>query len=114
MNANVVLCKCPHSKGIFGIRIEQQETDWVRTWAFKINEAKAKKEGFEKTKTTGSMTPTPEYPGCPYCGSMNLAQCSCGKLFCWSSESTKAVCPWCGQTAEYQTVKTIDVEGRGL
>jgi hypothetical protein len=114
VNAKVVLCKCPKSKGLFGIRVEERENDWVRTWAFKIDENKAKRERFEETKITGSMTPTPEYPGCPYCGSVSVARCSCGKLFCWSIETKTAVCPWCEQKGEYQTAEKIEFEGNGI
>lgn len=114
MNANVVLCKCPRSKNLFGMRIEERDNDWLRTWAFKITESKARHEGYEKTKSTGSMQPTPEYPGCPHCGALDIAQCSCGKLFCWYGETNTAVCPWCGQSGEYHTVKTIEFEGSGL
>ncbi|MFP3088975.1 hypothetical protein LQZ21_01465 [Treponema sp. TIM-1] len=114
INANVVLCKCPSSKGVFGIRIEEREHDWVRTWAFKINESKAKREGFDKVKITSSMIAASEYPGCPYCGTMNIALCSCGKLFCWSGESGQLTCPWCGQRDDYHTVDTIEFEGKGL
>jgi transcription elongation factor Elf1 len=96
------------------MRIEERNNDWVRTWAFKISEQKAKHEGYESTKKTGSMKPTNEYPGCPYCGSMDIAQCSCDRLFCWHSETSLAVCPWCGQKDEYHTVKSIEVEGNGL
>jgi len=69
MNASVVLSKCPRSNALYGMRIEERYNDWVRTWAFKISEQKAKHEGYEKTKKSGSLSPTPEYPGCPYCGS---------------------------------------------
>jgi len=114
MKASVTLAKCPRSKDLYGMRIEECENDWVRTWAFKISEQKAKHEGYESTKKSGSMNPTSEYPGCPYCGTMGIAQCSCGKLFCWCSETSTAICPWCGQKGEYYIVKTIEVEGKGL
>ena len=114
MKASVTLAKCPRSKDLYGMRIEERENDWVRTWAFKISEQKAKHEGYESEKKSGSMQPTPEYPGCPYCGAMGIAQCSCGKLFCWRSETGTAVCPWCGQKEEYHAVKSIEVEGKGL
>jgi hypothetical protein len=116
INARVVLCKCPSTRNIFGIRIEEKENDWVRTWAFKISESKALHEGYEKTKSSGTLLPTPEYPGCPYCGAMVTAQCSCGKLFCWNNESDTgtAVCPWCGRKDEYSPSETIEFEGGGL
>jgi hypothetical protein len=96
------------------MRIEERNNDWVRTWAFKISENKAMNEGYESVKGSGSMQKTPEYPGCPYCGSFSIAQCSCGKLFCWSSRSNAVSCPWCGQVGEYQAVKTIEFEGNKI
>ena len=48
--------------------IEKRENDWVRTWAFKIKEETAQKEGFDKTNFSGSFYTDEEYPGCPYCG----------------------------------------------
>jgi hypothetical protein len=121
LNAKVILCKCPRKHGsegsdakTFGIRIEEQRGDWVRTWAFKIDEDKAKREGFDKTPATGTLNLTPEYPGCPYCGTNNLAQCSCGKLFCWSGESNLITCPWCGRKGEYKTVEKLSVKGGGF
>jgi hypothetical protein len=109
-----VLGKCQKTKDVFGMRIEERQKDWVRTWAFKIDEKKAKREGFDKEKTSGSMNPTSEYPGCPYCGTSSIAQCSCGKIFCWRDETKQATCPWCGLTGEYNTVHTLTVEGEGL
>jgi hypothetical protein len=117
MKANVVLCKCPSSKGVFGIRMEERENDWVRTWAFKIDESKAKREGFDKTKMVGTMRPTPEYPGCPDCGAMSFAPCSCGKNFCapdWKGESLEMTCPWCGRTAMYHPAEKTEVNGGGI
>jgi len=114
MKASVTLAKCPSSKDLYGMQIEERENYYVRTWAFKISGQKAKHEGYEKTKKSGSMKPILEYPGCPYCGAMYIAQCSCCNLFCWRNETSTAVCPWCGQKGEYYTVKSIEVEGKGL
>lgn len=114
INANVALCKCPSSKGVFGIRIEERGNDWVCTWAFKINESKAEREGFDKTKMIGTMQPTPEYPGCPYCGAKSFAPCSCGKIFCaydWSGKPMEMTCPWCGRTAMYYPAEKTEVTG---
>jgi hypothetical protein len=117
INTNVALCKCPSSKKVYGIRIEQRGNDWVRTWAFKIDEKKAKREGFNDTKVSGSLAPTPEYPGCPYCGSMSFAPCSCGKAFCapaWEGKPMEMTCPWCGGTAMYYPAETTEIRGNGL
>ena len=46
--ASVILAKCAQDK-LYGIRIEKRDNDWVRTWAFKLKEETAEKEGFDKT-----------------------------------------------------------------
>lgn len=118
INANVALCKCPSSKGIYGVRFEERGNDWVRTWAFKIDEKKAKREGFDRTTMSGSMDATPEYPGCPYCGSMDIALCECEKIFCmpsvWKGWFKKLTCPWCEESNLYYRAKSIDIQGNSL
>jgi hypothetical protein len=122
VHAKVVLCRCSERRSndnLYGIRIEEQGGDWVRTWAFKIDEGKAKREGFDTERTTGSLRPTLEYPGCPYCGTMLLSQCDCGKLFCQHGERTPdghiiQTCPWCGQTGDYVIVEKVNVQGGGM
>ena len=64
--ASVILAKCAQDK-LYGIRIEKRDNDWVRTWAFKLKEETAEKEGFDKINFTGSFYTDEEYPGCPYC-----------------------------------------------
>ena len=49
--------------------------DWYRTWAFKINEKLAKREGYEMQSISGSLTETANFPGCLYweaIGSINV------------------------------------------
>ena len=70
--ASVILAKCASDK-LYGIRIEKRDNDWVRTWAFKIKEEMAEKEGFDKVNFTGSFYTDEEYPGCPYCGAKNVS-----------------------------------------
>jgi hypothetical protein len=41
LNAKVIMAKYSSTNKAFGIWIEQRGRDWVRTWAFPINEAKA-------------------------------------------------------------------------
>ena len=53
--ASVILAKCNQGKKLYGIRIEKREDDWVRTWAFKLQEDMAEKEGFDKTSFSGSF-----------------------------------------------------------
>jgi hypothetical protein len=116
--AKVVLCKCPSSKKVYGLRIERRGSDWVRTWAFPIDEAKAKREGFDAELTRGTLAPVDGYPGCPYCGTYSLAVCGCQKLFCNTEAlhktSQRLTCPWCGETDEFNLTDIVQVEGGGL
>ena len=93
--ASVILAKCAQDK-LYGIRIEKRDNDWVRTWAFKLKEETAEKEGFDKINFTGSFYTDEEYPGCPYCGAKKCFVCgNCGKVSCYDG-SDKVVCNWCG------------------
>lgn len=124
VEAKIILAKCPHAlsktDNLFGMRIQKYGSDWKRTWAFKIDAERAHHEGYDKENTNGTFNPTNEYPGCPYCHSMSLAQCSCGKSFCFNSEEKstngimKLTCPWCGHIGEYHSVETLDLQGGGF
>lgn len=105
MKANVILMKCPESNKIYGVRIEEYEGDWYRTWAFPLDGKRAEKEGYDKVKITGNLYPADEYPGCPYCKSVKFIKCtSCGKLSCWN-EKESICCPWCGMKGKIVTIK---------
>ena len=130
MTANVMLARCTEHKKLFGIRIEKREGDWVRTWAFPIDEARAKNEGFDKTEISGSLKPAAEYPGCPYCKNIFLLQCTCGKMLCCQNPASKlkskeqandensqaqeefsVCCEWCGEVTkefEYSDAFSVD------
>ena len=55
--ASVILAKCAQDK-LYGIRIEKRDNDWVRTWAFKLKEETAEKEGFDKINLPEAFTQT--------------------------------------------------------
>lgn len=128
LQAKVVLCRCSKipavekAQNLFGMRIEERSKIWYRTWAFKISEKKAKNEGWDTERFSSSLNALPEYNGCPYCGGFSLAQCACGKLFCFgdrmhSSENQKIIemeCPWCRQIGVYQTAAGFEVQGGGF
>jgi hypothetical protein len=82
LNAKVLMAKCSKTKKALGIRLEERDGDWVRTWAFEIDERKAKHEGFEANTVSGSMNADAAYPGCPFCGAQGFIQCGCGKTGC--------------------------------
>ncbi|MDR0601470.1 MAG: hypothetical protein LBG42_03745 [Treponema sp.] len=114
------MAKCSSTKKAFGIRIEQRGRDWVRTWAFPIDERKAKREGFDANTISGSMNAGDEYPGCPHCGNIGFAQCGCGKTGCGGGiidngdGTAEMTCPWCGETSIYSAAGSFDVKGGGF
>ena len=100
MEANVILAKCSIHNKAFGVRIEKRDDDWVRTWAFKIDEEKAKREGFDSTPITGSLREADEFSGCPYCARKSFVICSCGKMSCLEYGDKSAYCYWCNMHME--------------
>ena len=101
MEANVIMCRCGKCSKVYGIRVERMaDGDWYRTWAFKLSEKSAGREGFDKTPIRGNLNATLEYPGCPYCGTIGFVQCGyCGRISCWNGESSLN-CSWCGKLME--------------
>ena len=128
MAASVILAKCGVNNHTFGIRVEKRENDWVSTWAFPIDDGKAKREGFDKMKISGSFQPATGYPGCPHCGANELVQCGCGRMFCYKEGRGKSEsktekkperkadhnsfrCPWCDVVIkEIQEVESFTVK----
>jgi len=99
----IVLMRCSHLRSSSGIRFEKRaEQDWAGTWAFKLREAGAKREGFDKNVIEGAISFDVAYPGCPYCNASSIFQCGCGKVGCWDGETRSVTCPWCGQEGELQ------------
>lgn len=98
VNAQVILIRCKSSKHLYGARIQQKKgKKWDMTWAFSIDERRAKNEGFDKAIVNVDCCATEEYPGCPTCGAIGYVQCvSCGKLTCWNGEN-KSKCAWCNE-----------------
>ncbi len=115
MEANIVLFKCSEKQKYYGVRVQKENGDWYRTWAFEISEKNASKEGYDKEPIRGNLNATEEYPGCPYCGAVGFVQCSkCEKISCWKGE-TEMVCPWCGGTMKgiAASDEQFDVSGGG-
>jgi predicted RNA-binding Zn-ribbon protein involved in translation (DUF1610 family) len=100
------------------MRIEQRGRDWVRTWAFPVDERKTKREGFDANAVSGSMTADDEYPGCPHCGETVFVQCRCGKIGCaggvrYHSNYADYTCPWCRDEIAVQGAYEFNVSGGG-
>jgi len=98
--AQIILSKCCKHNKTFGVRVEKRGDDWVRTWTFRISEASAMREGFDRTKITGSLQTSSEFPGCPYCGAHGLFLCGCGKASCFDGQSSSVFCHWCNTKAD--------------
>ena len=65
MEASVLVMKCGLSRNTFGVRIQKmRDGDWYRTWAFKLNDKLAKREGYELQSISGSLIATEDFPGC--------------------------------------------------
>ncbi len=112
--ASVILSQCKDQR-LYGIRIEKRDGDWVRTWAFPLEEDTAEKEGFDKTSFTGSFYTDDEYPGCPYCGAKKCFVCgNCGKVSCYDG-SDHVECGWCGAKGQAKSDEgALDVTGGGF
>jgi len=114
MEAAVITIKCSSRNGMFGARIQKMEDgDWWRTWAFPLTASTARAERYDRVQVKGMLYPTPEYPGCPYCGAEAVVRCNgCGKLTCWKGE-TSLKCQWCGIQMENITVSRDGIAVRG-
>jgi len=111
MKVNVILAKCHIHNDIFGIRVEDINSDWICTWAFKVTGKQAKDEGMSDNATlSGSFKQTASYPGCPYCGCKNFVLCSCGKISCWNGKDKSLKCHWCNcQMNNIITVESLNI-----
>ena len=98
IEASVVVCKCKKKHALYGVRFERMAGEWKYTWAFALKESTARSEGYDKMTIKGQISPTSEYPGCPYCGAMGFVICECGKLNCYTPGARKFTCEWCGET----------------
>lgn len=114
--AAVILCRCSSKNSkLFGIRCEKiEKKHWEMTWAFPIDEKKAKHEGYDSVTIKGDLDDTEEYPGCPYCGARSWFIChECGgKLSCLDEDydfSRPVTCAWCGDTDYLE-----DYDGSGI
>lgn len=109
--AQVVLAKCTQ-KHLYGIRMEKQDSTWLMTWAFPLNEQKANAEGFSWVRLTGNCIPLEQYPGCPYCGTKLFVVCNkCGRLSCYHEGDKTVTCHWCGNSGEAVKTETDVIQG---
>jgi hypothetical protein len=68
INAFVGIAKCPDTKKLYGVRIEERRGKIVATWAFPIKLEIASKEGYKEQAFPAGLIYDSAYPVCPYCG----------------------------------------------
>lgn len=109
MIATVIVAKCTYSKDSFGIRPQKENNDWIWTWSFKLTNKTAKREGYDRTTISGRILLDKNYPGCPYCGEKNFAQCGyCYKIMCLDNNFSEITCPSCGNHSRLKKTDTFE------
>lgn len=68
LNAFVGIAKCPDTKELYGVRIEERQSKMIATWAFRIKPEIARKEGYKEQVFPAGLIYDSAYPVCPYCG----------------------------------------------
>lgn len=114
-NETVVMAWCQQSRKPFGITAEIRNREIDFKWAFKMSESTSSKEGFDRTRVSGNIFTTADYPGCPHCGAKSWYQCSNGHFVCMESGKTGWVkCPKCGVEGELKIADNFDLSGGDL
>jgi hypothetical protein len=112
--AFAVMAVCPDTKQYYGITVDYLARNSFKfVWAFKIDRAKAHREGYDTKKVNGSVTLDNDYPGCPYCKSKRFVFCSCGAVMCWYGQKV-VTCPKCGASGEVTSVSSVNLKGGGF
>ncbi|MCL2086119.1 MAG: VWA domain-containing protein [Oscillospiraceae bacterium] len=68
INVAVGIAKCPNTKKIYGVRVEERRSKWYATWAFPIKPETARREGYVENDFPSDLKYDSKFPGCPYCG----------------------------------------------
>ncbi len=111
----VVMATCQQTKLPYGITARKIERDYEFYWAFKITPSSAKREGFDKTKVTGNIYMSNDYPGCPHCGATSWFQCGrCGRFVCMHPEQQRVKCPECGNEGTVEISDKFDLSGGAM
>lgn len=111
----VVMASCQKTGKHFGITTVRQGKDYHFTWAFKLSEASAKKEGFDKNKVNGNIFNDAEFPGCPHCGAQTWYQCGkCKRFVCMNDSATWVKCPECGFEGGVVASDNFDLSGGAM
>lgn len=113
--ARVVIYQCNNSGKKFGVRVEKQNGDWIRTWAFPVTPDMVAREKYEdQSPLSGKFFATTDFPGCPYCGAKGFFQCGCGEMSCLETDNKLEVvtCTWCNSKGRLRVAESdFDVSG---
>lgn len=105
---------CPKSHQNFGITVDSIARNHYRfVWTFKIDAAKAHREGYDTQNVHGSIEIDSEFPGCPYCKSKQYIFCTCGAVYCWHGQRV-TTCPKCGASGEVTVATSVNLKGGGF
>lgn len=95
MRADVLLARCGRDSALYGLRIEQRPDAWYATWAFSLDEKRAKGERYDAANVSGLLLVSGEFPGCPRCGVDSFVKCAlCGRFTCWRGGEPQWYCRW--------------------
>ena len=112
--AFAILAECEETKKPFGITVDPKRGDLKFVWAFKIDKAKAHREGFDGVKVKGTITLDNNFPGCPHCGSKQFYICdNCKSVVCWHGQE-RVTCPHCHMTGTISLAESFDLRGGGF
>lgn len=112
--AFAIMGMCEQERKPFGITVDPRSGAYAFCWAFRISDAQAKREGYDKTHVHGSIIYDVEYNGCPYCGTKGFYICGkCGKVICYHGQET-VTCPNCGMSGEVRVAESFDLTGGGM
>lgn len=114
-DAFAVLAMCEDTKMPFGITVDKlSRGHYAFIWSFKIDKAKAHREGFDQTHVNGAISIDDGFPGCPYCGAKAFYICgTCGTIVCHHGRA-HVTCPNCGTNGEIHSAETFEIKGGGF
>lgn len=105
------MAMCPQHRGLFGITVDEIcHNQYSFVWSFKLDERRAKSEGFEQQSVNGSVVMEPDFPGCPYCGAKTFVFCGkCGAISCYDGHGTSK-CPKCGFVSRVEVADSFNIK----
>lgn len=110
--AFVTMAVCEETKKTYGITVDKETSNSYKfVWSFKIDRAKAHREGYDIKHVRGSVREAANFPGCPHCGAKEWYCCSgCNTIVCYHGQGF-VTCPNCGSSGRIAQVEQIDMKG---